>query len=104
MDTCTTIIATIVGIAVAYVFLRKPSTNTRKTRVVLTEHYDPQDMGGRNYWGFGREYGYPSRDMDHPQQQCYQVSNRHLCREGYSRKINPVTLGDQCCVNSYVWQ
>lgn len=68
------------------------------------EFYDPQDMGGRNYWGFGRPYGYPQRDMDFAQQICYQVSSRELCREGYSRNVNPSTLGDECCVNSFVYQ
>jgi hypothetical protein len=67
------------------------------------EYYDPQDMGGRRFWGWGKSYGYPITDMDYAPQQCYQVARNYLCREGHTRKINPVTNGDQCCVNNYVY-
>lgn len=84
---------------VLYIAIKKDSTD----RGVLKENYDPQDMGDRNYWGFGREYGYPQRDMDIGKTICYQISPRHICRDGYSRRINSITMGDECCVNNYVY-
>jgi hypothetical protein len=100
----TTIAAIIVtSTAIYYLFnyCGKPRTSKH---IIIKENYDPQDMGGRNYWGFGREYGYPQRDMDITQPICYQISSRHLCREGYSRKINTITMSDECCVNNFVYQ
>jgi len=67
------------------------------------EYFDPQDMGGRKFWGWGRSYGYPQSDMDFAPEICYQVTRNYLCREGHTRKINPVTNGDQCCVNNFVY-
>jgi len=103
-----TIVAIIVASATIYCLLKnwgnRPNSLAGAKNNTIKENYDPQDMGGRNYWGFGREYGYPQRDMDYVQPICYQISPRHLCREGYSRKINSITLGDECCVNNYVYQ
>jgi hypothetical protein len=103
--TITTIIVTSVAICCIYYSFKgcSKSTSTYNQRTIK-ENYDPQDMGGRNYWGFGREYGYPQRDMDITQPICYQISSRHLCREGYSRKINTITMSDECCVNNFVYQ
>ena len=65
------------------------------------ERYDPQDMGGRNFWGFGREYGYAQWDNDYFPELCYQVTPHYMCRPGYTRKINPQTNGSECCSNAY---
>lgn len=99
--TCIALI--ILASGVIYYVMSRPQVKLQNHAKSMREHYDPQDMGGRKFWGFGREYGYAQRDMDHPAQVCYQISSRHLCREGYSRKINPVTLGDECCANSFVY-
>ena len=88
--------ATSVAIYCLYKMCKKNDTH-------MKENYDPQDMGSRNYWGFGREYGYPQRDMDNSRPVCYQISPRHICREGYSRRINSISMGDECCVNNYVY-
>ena len=79
------------GITVVCVLLQKHTK----------EKFDPQDMGGRNYWGFGREYGYAQWDNDYMPEICYQITPHYMCRPGYTRKINPNTGGSECCVNSY---
>ena len=62
------------------------------------EYYDPQDMGGRNFFGFGRggDYGYSVFDMDFAPQQCYQTTPLEACRQGYYRTVNYNTLADEC--------
>jgi len=84
------------AIAVYITFFHKSSTK-------VSEYYDPQAMGGRKFWGWGRSYAYPQSDMDFAPEICYQVERNYLCREGHTRKINPVTNGDQCCVNNFVY-
>ena len=86
-------------VAVIYI-IRKKCENHSST----SENFDPQDMGSRNFWGFGREYGYPNWDLDFSTQVCYQVTPRFLCRPGYSRKINPSTGGSECCRDRYVYE
>src|SRR5437879_11674599 len=65
----------------------------------ISEGYDPADMGGRKYYGFGRGgYGYSVFDTGAPEQ-CYQTTPLDSCREGYHRTINKDTLAPECCVN-----
>jgi hypothetical protein len=55
-------------------------------------------MGGRNFYGFGRPYGYSTFDIGAPQQ-CYETTPLEVCREGYHRMLNSMTLAPECCVN-----
>jgi hypothetical protein len=65
----------------------------------VKEGFDPQDMGGRKYFGFGREYGYSVFDMEGAPEICYQTTPEYVCMPGYNRKRNYKTGQDQCCVN-----
>lgn len=75
--------------ALSYFFLYKKGS---------LENFDPQDMGGRKFFGFGREYGYSPDDMDGAPDICYQVTPEYVCMPGYDRKRNYKTGMDQCCV------
>ena len=90
------LIATVVLATAVIILIVRNSAHTK-------ERFDPQDMGGRNFWGFGREYGYAQWDNDYLPQMCYQISSRYFCRPGYHRAINPATGGSECCPNSYVY-
>ncbi len=65
----------------------------------ISESFDPQDMGGRTFFGFGRPYGYSVFDTDAPQN-CYQNDPLQVCRPGYTRSINNLTWRDECCSNA----
>lgn len=62
------------------------------------EGFDPQDMGGRKFFGFGREYGYSKFDVD-SSDHCYQSTTSDACEPGYSRRINAQTSTIECCGN-----
>ncbi len=91
---CAFIIALIIGFMVF--------TNTRRK-----ENYEPQNMGSRRYWGWGRQYGYglPEHGEDHGfciplMRRKYNWAWRGKCPAGYSKHMNPITGYEECCVNS----
>jgi len=65
------------------------------------EHYEPQNMGSRKYWGWGREYGWSQGESHQDRYFCYPASQREFwnCLPGYSLKKDAVTGFLQCCVN-----
>jgi hypothetical protein len=71
-----------------------------------TEGYDMTGMGGSQFWGWGRGYGYVPRDQTGVRPDAYQLTPGQRCRPGYSMKINPAHSGNmaECVVNDYNYQ
>lgn len=65
------------------------------------EMYEPQNMGSRRYWGFGRENAYSIFDHHEDHGPCYQASQNEYreCLPGYTRHYNKVLDQIECCVN-----
>jgi hypothetical protein len=98
MDNPSLIVVTfLVSFAILIVLHCKYSASSATT----LERYEPEDMGGRRYWGFGREYGYSVDDTKQQLNFCYQITPNYVCRAGYTRSINAVTRREECCVNRY---
>jgi hypothetical protein len=72
-----------------------------KRNVHIDENYEPQDMGTRKYWGFGRDYGYSYDDTGQQDNFCYISSPEFLCVQGYEKVVNSRTKREECCVNAY---
>ena len=65
------------------------------------ESYEPQNMGSRKYFGWGREYGSGQWDTHDDRYFCYPASLREFwqCLPGYSLHKDTNTGFLQCCVN-----
>ncbi len=63
------------------------------------EMFDPQDMGGRTFFGAGRQYGYSVFDTNAPQQ-CYEKSALSVCAPGYTPTVSEITWRTECCSNA----
>lgn len=66
------------------------------------EDYEPQNMGSRRYWGFGRENAYGVYDHFENHGPCYQASQNEFrkCLPGYEMYTNNYTGRLECCVNA----
>lgn len=72
----------------------------------IFENFDMTGMGGRQFWGWGREYGYAPQDLIGVRPISYQLKPGKRCRSGYSMKINTAHSGNlaECVLNDYNYQ
>lgn len=64
------------------------------------EGYEPQDMGSRRYWGFGKEAAYSYDDNRQNDNFCYLTTPEYICRPGFKNVFNELLKRDECCVNT----
>jgi len=93
-----TLIVIFLAIIILVVMLNQP-VNEKSQKI--SETYEPRQMGGRRYWGFGRKYGTPLQDHRENHGFCYPSSlrNHTRCLPGYQLYLNNFTGRRECCVN-----
>ena len=98
----TTEIVLIVVVAVVAILLFTQRCQPAKDCKKCAEDYEPQNMGSRRYWGFGRENAYSVDDHQENHGPCYPASLREYrpCVAGYSLYTNKQTGRLECCVNA----
>lgn len=89
---------TIIFIVVVLILLVLCSEKRReKIRSFFSENYEPQDMGSRRFWGYGREYGYALGTHDDTYGLCHETTPDDNCVSGFFKNIK--NKKHYCCVN-----
>jgi hypothetical protein len=63
------------------------------------ENYEPQDMGSRRFWGFGKESAYSYDDTRENQNFCYITTPDYMCMPGYKKIFNELLKREECCTS-----